>query len=77
MLGTHTLNIHLKVNGKVKEFITEKDLENQYVKALVNPIYKATAILKVTERNCKDHAKISSVTKVWCIKVHEKLSLNR
>ena len=41
VLETYTLNVHRKVNGKVKEFIIEKDLENQYVKALVNPIYKA------------------------------------
>ena len=46
-----------KSKWKVKEFIIEKDLENQYVKALVNPIYNATAILKVAERSCKDHAK--------------------
>ena len=72
VLETYTLNVNRKVNGKVKEFIIEKDLENQYVKALVNPIFKAVW----NNGSCKDHAKTLSVTKVWCIKVHEKLSLN-
>ena len=33
--------------------------------------------LQDVERSCKDHAKTLSVTKLWCIKVHEKASLKK